>query len=62
MKPTCKRCYDRFPNELKKRISDSLKDRDLEIERNRVLQRRSMSPTAAAATSTHSSGGTLKKS
>lgn len=52
MKPTCKRCYDRFPTELKKRISDSLKDRDLEMERNRTLQSRSLSP---------SKGGTLKK-
>ncbi|EYC28313.1 hypothetical protein Y032_0008g88 [Ancylostoma ceylanicum] len=41
MKPTCKRCYDRFPTELKKRISDSLKDRDLENQR-----RRSLSPAA----------------
>uniref|UniRef100_A0A1I7X3K9 LIM zinc-binding domain-containing protein n=1 Tax=Heterorhabditis bacteriophora TaxID=37862 RepID=A0A1I7X3K9_HETBA len=40
MKPTCKRCYDRFPTELKKRISDSLKDRDIENQR-----RRSLSPT-----------------
>ncbi|KAK6111709.1 Uncharacterized protein BM_BM3366 [Brugia malayi] len=45
MKPTCKRCYDRFPTELKKRISDSLKERDLENERNKMmLQRRSTSP------------------
>ncbi|VDM10293.1 unnamed protein product [Wuchereria bancrofti] len=45
MKPTCKRCYDRFPTELKKRISDSLKERDLENERNKImLQRRSTSP------------------
>lgn len=41
MKPTCKRCYDRFPTELKKRISDSLKDRDIENQR-----RRSLSPAA----------------
>uniref|UniRef100_A0A0R3RFP0 LIM domain-containing protein n=1 Tax=Elaeophora elaphi TaxID=1147741 RepID=A0A0R3RFP0_9BILA len=45
MKPTCKRCYDRFPTELKKRISDSLKERDLENERNKMMsQRRSTSP------------------
>lgn len=39
MKPTCKRCYDRFPTELKKRISDNLKERDPE-----TLRRRSQSP------------------
>ncbi|KHJ98779.1 LIM domain protein [Oesophagostomum dentatum] len=45
MKPTCKRCYDRFPTELKKRISDSLKDRDIENQR-----RRSQSPAAMRQT------------
>lgn len=40
MKPTCKRCYDRFPNELKKRISDNLKERDMDM----TLLRRSASP------------------
>ncbi len=58
MKPTCKRCYDRFPTELKKRISDSLKERDAEIARQgqggqqhptnptntSMQQRRSLSP------------------
>uniref|UniRef100_A0AC34GTA9 LIM zinc-binding domain-containing protein n=1 Tax=Panagrolaimus sp. ES5 TaxID=591445 RepID=A0AC34GTA9_9BILA len=39
MKPTCKRCYDRFPTELKKRISDNLKEKDVE-----TLRRRSQSP------------------
>ncbi|GMR33300.1 hypothetical protein PMAYCL1PPCAC_03495 [Pristionchus mayeri] len=42
MKPTCKRCYDRFPTELKKRLSDALKDRDAEA----VHRRRSESPGA----------------
>ncbi|CEF62538.1 AT21926p [Strongyloides ratti] len=42
MKPTCKKCYDKFPTELKKRISDRLKERNqISIER----QRRSMSPS-----------------
>ncbi|KAL3072653.1 hypothetical protein niasHS_017627 [Heterodera schachtii] len=39
MKPTCKKCYDRFPTELKKRISDNLKEREAE-----TLRRRSASP------------------
>jgi len=39
MKPTCKRCYERFPNELKKRISDNLKEREAE-----TMRRRSESP------------------
>ncbi|KAI6243667.1 UNC-97-like protein [Aphelenchoides fujianensis] len=39
MKPTCKNCYGRFPTELKKRISDNLKEREVE-----TLRRRSASP------------------
>lgn len=41
MKPSCKRCYDRFPTELKKRISDNLKEREIDS----TLRRRSASPT-----------------
>lgn len=40
MKPSCKRCYDRFPTELKKRISDNLKERETDL----TLRRRSASP------------------
>lgn len=42
MKPSCKRCYDRFPNELKKRISDNLKEREIDSS----LRKRSASPAA----------------
>ncbi|KAI6173970.1 UNC-97-like protein [Aphelenchoides besseyi] len=45
MKPTCKNCYGRFPTELKKRISDNLKEREVE-----TLRRRSASPGPRKAT------------
>lgn len=40
MKPTCKKCYDRFPTELKKRISDNLREREAD-----TMRRRSASPS-----------------
>nr|CAD2175041.1 unnamed protein product [Meloidogyne enterolobii] len=40
MKPVCKKCYEKFPNELKKRISDNLKEREAD-----TLRRRSASPS-----------------
>ena len=42
MKPTCKKCYDRFPTELKKRISDNLREREAD-----AMRRRSASPSSA---------------
>ncbi|CAK5090312.1 unnamed protein product [Meloidogyne enterolobii] len=35
MKPVCKKCYEKFPNELKKRISDNLKEREADTLRRR---------------------------
>ncbi|KAF7634912.1 hypothetical protein Mgra_00005654 [Meloidogyne graminicola] len=40
MKPVCKKCYEKFPTELKKRISDNLKEREAD-----TLRRRSASPS-----------------